>query len=173
MDYHPAGASLDRYEDIVFQARLEPYRSLGPKGFSVLVSLLIFCGLSLTFILIGTGVWLITVFFWAAIALLYLAFQANYRSAKEYEIIRLSRDSLDIQQVTASGKLKEYRFNPFWAKFSIQRDSYESESDIYVSHIYIKHRMLQIEIGRFLNPTEKERFALNFMRALNNIKSNG
>ncbi len=170
MDFHPAGASPDRHENIIFQARLEPYRSLSPKGFSVLNILLLFLGLSVTFIFISTGAWLITAFFWAAIALLYLAFLANYRSAKEYEIILLSRNSLNIQQVTSSGKCKEYKLNPFWSKFSIQKDVGETEADMTVSHIYIRHRKLQIEIGRFLNPDEKERFSVHFQHALNIVK---
>lgn len=170
MDYHPAGASPEHYRQTVFQARLEPYRSLSPKGFAILNLILLICALTLTFIFLNSAALLVIVFFWLAIGLLYLAFRLNYFSATAYEEITLSRECLDIIQVAASGQRKEYRFNPFWTKFSVQSEMSEEGSDLFISHMFINSKRQKIEIGRFLPPVEKERFSINFLRALNMVK---
>src|ERR1700732_651676 len=86
-----------------FRAILHPHRSLGPTGFLVLM--LAIGGVSfvtgMVFLLMGA--WPVFGFFGLDVALVYLAFRLNYRTARQSETIRLADDVFSVERVSVRG----------------------------------------------------------------------
>lgn len=153
------------FEQPVFAAELTPYRSLGPKGFRVMIGLTgIACCLHIAFFTV-TGAWPIAMFFGADFALLYGAFWLNYRAARAREQVTVSRDALCIRKYSPSGRMTEHRFNPFWARFRVRR-----REEIGIVSMYVTGEGRFTDVGSFLNPADRESFAAAFTRALATIK---
>ncbi|MFK4825189.1 DUF2244 domain-containing protein [Paenochrobactrum sp. BZR 588] len=167
VDYHPDGAQPDHYDRPIFQALLQPYRSLGRKGFIILMSALIACWLLVSFIFFSLGAWPIFGFFGLDIALIYWAFRVNYRAAQAREEISVSKSELHIRQIAASGRIQNHSFNPFWTKFHVDR-----RPDIGITAMNIESRGRILKIGSFLNADDRESFANAFSSALHEAKSN-
>ncbi len=149
----------------VFSAELIPYRSLGRKGFRVLLMLsALMCVLYGAFFLVS-GAWPVGLFLGLDFLLLYWAFRANYRAAKIKEQVVVSRTSLSIRKFSAKGRVVEHRFNPFWARFKVWR---HDEFGILSMHVSGEGRVT--DIGSFLNPDDRESFAKAFRGALATVR---
>ncbi|NTF32971.1 DUF2244 domain-containing protein [Rhizobium skierniewicense] len=152
-------------EQPVFAAELVPYRSLGRKGFRVLLALTgAVCLLYGVFFMV-TGAWPIGLFLGVDFLLLYVAFRVNYRAAKAREEVIVSRTSLSIRKFSPTGRMVEHRFNPFWARFFVKR---HDEIGILSMHVLGEGRMT--DIGSFLNPDDRESFAKAFRGALATVR---
>src|SRR4051812_2258054 len=101
-------------EDTRFSALLTPHRSLEPKGFMVLMGAvcLVSFGTGLLFYMLGA--WPVIGFMGLDVALIYIAFRLNYRAARLYETVDLTRDALTVTRVEPSGKAHVWSFNPYW-----------------------------------------------------------
>ncbi len=145
----------------VFAAELFPHRSLGRKGFRVMLALMVtFCLVYGTLFVIR-GAWPIGIFFGADFFLLYGAFWLNYRSGRVREEVTVSRTDVSIRKFSASGRMVEHRFNPFWTRFLVRR-----HSEIGVVSMHVRDRSHDTDVGSFLNPEDRESFAKAFKRAL-------
>jgi len=148
-------------EQPIFAAELVPYRSLGRKGFRIMLGLSgLICLLYGGFFLI-TGAWPIGFFFGLDFLLLYGAFRLNYRAAKVREEVMVSRTSVSVRKFTPSGAMTEFLWNPFWARFFVRR---HDEFGILSMTVHGQGR--STEIGTFLNPDDRESFAKAFRGAL-------
>ena len=144
-----------------FSARLTPFRSLGPRGFLVLM---IFIGTvsflaGLSFAL--RGAWPVFGFFGLDAAAIYLAFRWNYRSARLFEDVLVGRDLVLVRRVDPRGRVKEYRFNPLWLRLEIDR-----HEDAGTTEIRLCGKGRRLPVGAFLNPSDKESFAAALAAAL-------
>ncbi|MGO4437076.1 DUF2244 domain-containing protein [Rhizobium sp. RAF56] len=145
----------------VFAAELFPYRSLGRKGFRVLLALMgAFCLFYGTLFVIR-GAWPIGLFMGADFLLLYVAFRFNYRSGRAREEVTVSRTDVSVRKFSPSGRMVEHRFNPFWARFFVRR-----HEEIGITSMRISGEGRATEIGSFLNPEDRESFAKAFKSAL-------
>lgn len=137
----------------VFRAVLHPHRSLGPKGFLVLM--LAIGGASfvsgLAFLLMGA--WPVTGFFGLDVLLIYLAFKLNYRAARAYELVELTPSNLTLTQVSASGKARRFEFNPYWVRLLF------SERPDGGNHLVLASHGRELEFARLLNDEERRDFA--------------
>ena len=113
------------------------------------------------FFYVMVGAWPVFAFLGLDVVLLYIAFRANYRSAKAYEEIIVRQDALIIRRVSARGKIQEITFNPYWVKLHLSRD----EDDV-VTKISVTARGERASLGQFLNPDDKTTFAKAFGSAL-------
>src|SRR5690606_3503245 len=95
-----------------FHALLTPHRSLGPKGFRILMAMMIAISLGCGLLFLSLGAWPVFGFLGLDLALIYWAFRANYRSGRAQEEIFVSRTCLDIRQTSPKGEMVEHRFNP-------------------------------------------------------------
>lgn len=150
----------------LFAARLTPYRSLGRKGF-----ILLMCFVSVTCFISGIlflsiGAWPVFMFFGLDILLVWLAFKLNYHSAKGYEEIAVFRDEVKIRQFAPSGRITTHSFNPFWTKFNVER-----HEEYGVMKLALSTKESELEIGSFLNAYDKESFARSFGGAFARAKS--
>lgn len=152
-------------QDLIFHARLTPYRSLGPDGFKVLMGAigLICLGVGLYFMMLG--LWPIIGFMGLDFALIYWAFKANYKSARTYEDVEVSREHVRVKHVTPKGKEIDHRFPQFGTRFEVDR-----HEEIGITKMRIANRKKTVEFGYFLNPADRESFAEAFSRALSRAK---
>ena len=149
----------------VFAAELTPHRSLGRRGFHVVLMLsgaicLVYGGFFLV-----TGAYPIGFFFGLDFVLLYGAFWLSYRSGRAREEVTVSRTDVSVRKFAPSGRMVEHHFNPFWARFLVRR---HQEIGILSMQIFGEGR--RTDVGSFLNPDDRESFAKAFKGALATVK---
>lgn len=154
-------AAMPDTPEPIFSARLSPYRSLSAAGFNLLMVavMAISFAAGLAFWLIGA--WPVVGFFGLDILLIQQAFRLNYRAARAYEEVEVTRESLTVRKVSASGRLQEYGFNPYWARLEIVR-----RPDKLISNLRIASHGKRLDIAGFLGPDERESFSAAFSAAL-------
>lgn len=162
---HYSQADTSANDEPIFRARLAPYRSLGYRGFTILMVVLMTIWLGVGALFLSIGAWPIFGFFGLDVLLIYVAFRANYLAARAREEVVVSRTALDIKQVAATGRTVEHHLNPFWARFRVAR-----HSEIGITAMKVEGEGKSISIGSFLPPDDREQFALAFTRALATAK---
>ncbi|MCF7644343.1 DUF2244 domain-containing protein [Bacillus subtilis] len=159
--YHPDGADPDAYGAQFFKATLLPYRSLSARGFQIMILSLLLLWACIGMVFMQIRAWPVVGLFGLDIALIYLAFRLNYYAARQREEISVSREQLLIRQVSASGHIRAYQFNPFRTRFHITR-----KDDIGITQMQLQSDDRSLDIGRFLPPDDRESFATAFSNAL-------
>ncbi len=104
-----------------FQVVLYPNRSLGDKGFALLMGLIV-----LVSALVGAGfalvgAWPVTGFLGLDVLLLYLAFRWNFRDASRADFIRLDESGLSVRRIMPRGEAKEWHFDTAWVQVVIEK----------------------------------------------------
>jgi uncharacterized membrane protein len=157
--------NLISQEPRYFSAILTPHRSLGPKGFMVLMTAV--CAVSfctgLLFYMIGA--WPVVGFMGLDVALIYVAFKLNFRALRLYETVDLTREALTITRVAPSGKAQSWNFNPYWVRLSLDQRHGRSTELSLASH------GKRLVFASFLTDPEREDFALALSSALSAAKS--
>lgn len=148
-----------------FRALLTPHRSLGRVGFAVIMGALLFCWLVTGAFFLSRGAWPVFGFLGLDVLAVYVAFRLNYRAARAREEVSVSRTSLDIRKTAPSGRSEAFRFNPFWARFSVAR-----HQEIGITGMAVEGQGRSVAIGSFLNPDDRESFAAAFSSALATAK---
>ena len=148
-----------------FSAMLTPHRSLGPKGFMVLMSAvcLVSFGTGLLFYLIGA--WPVIGFMGLDVSLIYIAFKLNYRAARLYETVDLTPGALTVTRVQPSGKAQVWNFNPYWVRLKLEERVGRSTELSIASH---GNRLV---FATFLTDPEREDFAVALKAALSATKA--
>lgn len=149
----------------VFLAELTPHRSLGVRGFKILLFIGGLMSLVHIFVFLVLGAWPVAFFFGLDFLLLFGAFWLNYRSARAREEISVSRTDVSVRKFTPAGHMTEQRFNPFWARFNIFR-----HEEIGIVSMQISERQRTTDIGSFLNRDDRESFAAAFSGALASVR---
>lgn len=149
-----------------FYAVLTPHRSLSQRGFKILMLVLLCCLLPTALVFLSMGAWPIFGFLGLDLLAIYAAFRINYRSARQHEEVRLSRDALLVRKVAASGKTREHRFNPLWTNLSVARHPV-----IGVTKMSIASGKQRVAVGSFLNPDDRDSFSKAFALALARVKA--
>ena len=150
-----------------FSAVLTPHRSLGPKGFMVLMAAVcaVSFGTGLFFYLLGA--WPVIGFMGLDVALIYVAFKLNFRALRLYETIDLTHDALTVTRVAPSGKSQSWSFNPYWVRLNLQpRRGQPSE-------LSIGSHGKRLVIASFLTDEEREDFAAALANELSAARSPG
>ncbi len=145
----------------IFKALLVPYRSLGSRGFTVVMAFVGLVSLVASIGFLTAGAWPVVGFFGLDVLLVWWAFRASFRSAKAREEVSLSRTDLAIRKISPRGQVREAHHNPFWARFRVVR-----HEEIGITGMRVDSRSASTEIGSFLNPDDRESFAREFNRAL-------
>jgi uncharacterized membrane protein len=150
-----------------FSAVLTPHRSLGPKGFAVLMAAvcIVSFGTGLMFYLIGA--WPVVGFLGLDVALIYAAFRLNFRALRLYETVDLTTDTLTVTRVEPSGRARSWRFNPYWVRLSLEERIGRSTQLAIASH------GRRLVFASFLTDDEREDFALALSAALSSARSTG
>jgi uncharacterized membrane protein len=144
-----SGQARQVFLDVV----LHPYRSLPPRGFAIIMAIL--CGASVIagIFWVSRGAWPVIGFFGLDVALLYLAFRASYRSARQCERVRLTEQDLTVERISVRGERRGWRFEPAWLRVVLE----ETDEDRNALHLTSHGRTLTV--GSFLGPNERRSFA--------------
>ncbi len=148
-------------DEPIFRALLTPYRSLGRRGFLILMGFLSVLWLGTGAFFLAHGAWPVFGFFGLDVLAIYIAFRLSYRAARAREEVTVTRTALEILKIAPSGKSRRHLFNPLWARFRVAR-----HDEIGITGMAVTSRGETVPIGGFLNPGDRESFAAAFSRAL-------
>jgi uncharacterized membrane protein len=143
-----------------FERMLLPHRSLRSRNFHLLMGLLGLISVAAGIGFVAIGAWPVIGFFGLDVALVYLAFRLNYRSARQSETIRLAGDVLTIERISVRGARRLWRFQPFWVRVILEERSDESNRLLVASH------GRSLVIGDFVPPVARRELALAIRAAL-------
>lgn len=144
----------------VFEAILYPHRSMGRRGYLILIAgTAIIMGLyGLTFLLLGA--WPIFGFIGAEWLLFWYLFTRHLRGDRRAERLRLYADRLVLERVDAKGRHHALALQPYWLRVILQRGDEPDNS------LYLGSHGKAIEIGAFLSGPERVSFAAELTEVL-------
>jgi uncharacterized membrane protein len=146
--------------DCFFERVLLPHRSLPPRGFHLLMLLLVLVSLVVGIGFVAIGAWPVFGFFGVDAAALYLAFRLSYRSARQREILRLAGDDFTVERIDVYGERRLWRFQPFWLRVVLEERADESNRLVVASH------GRSLVIGEFLGPPVRRELAATLRAVL-------
>ena len=152
-------------ESTIFSAVITPHRSLSATGFLVLM--LAIGGISFVsgMVFLMLGAWPVFGFLGLEVLLVYIAFRANFRSARAYEEVTVTASELTVRKVSHRGGVREWTLNPLWVRLErIVHAEFGIERLLLVSH------GRRLTIAGFLGPAEKASFARALTNALSEAK---
>lgn len=161
----PEALSADRSLLPFFTATLFPYRSLSKSGFRYVMLVLATITLPVGLMLVAIGAWPAAGCLSLTGLGLYVAFKINYRAARMYEVVTISRSQMRVRKCAANGNCVTHVFNPAWTRFCIKRHDV-----IGIVKMEIASRGKRLSIGDFLNPEDRNSFAREFGLALASAK---
>lgn len=148
-------------EPAIFSAVIVPHRSLSVIGFFILMAIVAGSALFAGLVFLLLGAWPVAVFLALGVALVFLAFRANYLAARARETVDVSTSAVLVRHIGAQGGSSEWRFNPRWVRFLV-----ECDADNEVERLALRSRGRELEIGSWLSRREKADFANAFSAAL-------
>ncbi|MFQ5534713.1 MAG: DUF2244 domain-containing protein [Sphingomonadales bacterium] len=143
-----------------FQAVLRPQRSLSPTGFLLLMAVLGFAAFSISAVFWTLGAWPVMGFYGLDVALIFFAFQLNYRSGRIVEAVRLSDHALTVERIGPGGKVLGWSFQPYWVQVVIDEVAGQA------NQLTLRSHGRELVIGAFLTQDERLHLAAALRRAL-------
>lgn len=139
-----------------FDLVLRPNMSLSQRGFFWLM--VFFTAIS---VIVGgyfwsLGAWPVFGFFGLDVVLLYGAFRLNYRYGKRYETLSMADEKLIFSQVTALGGARNWEFDPYWVRVTLERFGAQDED---IGALILSSHGKYVSVGAFLAPEERESLA--------------
>jgi uncharacterized membrane protein len=154
----PQASVMDRP---LFQAVLRPHRSLGRRGFIVLMAAVGCASALVTLPFFLTGAYPIVGFMGLDVLGVYIAFRRSYAAARAREEVVMTPVELTVRKVSHYGRRAEWRFNPVWVRLQkVQHPEFG------LMRLALIERGKSLDVGGFLGPRERERFAADFGAAL-------
>jgi len=157
--------NADPDEPTIFTTVLRPHRSLGARGFLILMVvysvLSFFAGIAF----IAMGAWPVLAVLALDVLLLYWAFRINYARARAYEEVTVTPSALTVRKVSHRGRAREYVLNPLWVR--LEKVSHEEYG---IERVFLTSRGRELTLAGFLGPDEKASFATALGRALAEAK---
>jgi uncharacterized membrane protein len=162
-DNDPARESLA--EPTIFSAVLTPHRSLGRRGFLLLMLVLGSISFTTGMVFLLAGAWPVFGFCGLDVLLVYWAFRVSYRRAKAYEQVTVTPSELTVRQVSHRGGIREWTVNPLWVRLDRV-----VHAEFGIERLFLVAQGRRLAIAGFLGPQEKESFAHALTRALGEAK---
>jgi uncharacterized membrane protein len=160
---HPETANGAQHP--VFAAVIEPHRSLGPRGFSALMRLSCLAVATASIPFVALGLWPVAGLLGLELLALYVALRVNFRAARSFEEVVLTRIDLQLRRVSHRGEGREWRFNPLWTRLDRQDDD-----EYGLQRLSLISRGERVVIAAALSPPERESFAKALGQALAAVK---
>lgn len=157
------GAGLPEPE--LFSVRYQPHRSLGPRGFMVVMAIIagisFVCGLA--FLMMGA--WPVFGLFGLDVLAIWWGFRLNFRAARACEEITVTPSVIRLRHVTADGTEYREELNPLWTRLTC-----DEIEDFGVQRLALEARGRPYVIGSFLHTAQREELAESLARALAEAK---
>jgi uncharacterized membrane protein len=147
-----------------FRVVLTPHRSLGPRGFLLLMTLLSLVCFVAGAAFYAAGAWPVLGFFGLDVLLIYVAFRLNYRSGRRCEVVEIDADALVVRRVHPSGSAERFDFNPYWTRV-VLREGRHGRTDL-----SLRHHDRALSFARFLTDEERRELAPMLRQALVEIR---
>jgi uncharacterized membrane protein len=144
--------TLQAGDGAVFAATLRPNRSLTPRGFALVMALMAGISFVSGVVFAYHGAWPVMGFFGLDVAIVYLAFRINYRSADASERVVLSETELLVERRRYGRLIGRWAFQPYWLRIDVDEEG-RTPGIILASH------GRSIAVGTFLSPEERIGFA--------------
>jgi len=155
ISYVMAESTLSPQSPPAFQAVLYPNRSLGPRGFALLMGLIILVSLLVGVGFALVGAWPVTGFLGLDVLLIYLAFRWNFRQSTRADFIRLDDEGLSVRRVLPNGDAKTWTFEIAWVQVVVEP-----------KRLLLRSHGKELAIGPYLTPSERASFADALKQAL-------
>jgi uncharacterized membrane protein len=147
-------------DDATLRILLQPYRSLSPRGFVLVMAILCAISFAAGIYFASKGAWPIFGFFGLDVALVYGAFQLNYRSGLLHEIVEVGPEEVSVRRVHPSGREECFSFNSYWVQVRlIERTDGRNL-------LMLQHHDKRLAFGRFLTDKERREVANALKEAL-------
>ncbi|HEY1261436.1 MAG TPA: DUF2244 domain-containing protein [Stellaceae bacterium] len=143
-----------------FERVLSPHRSLPARGFHLLMLGLGLVSFAYGIGFVAIGAWPVFGFFGLDVALVYLAFRINYRSARRSETLRLAGDDFTVERVGVYGHRRLWRFQPFWLRVVLEERAGDR------NRLYLASHGQSLTIADFLVPAARRELAATIRDAL-------
>lgn len=144
----------------LFDAILTPHRSLPPRAFLLFMAALASLSFSVGLYFILSGAWPVFGFLGLEVFLVWGAFRLNYRSARQFERLVLTREALAVRRVTHYGEERAWSFQPAWVRVEIEEPA---EPD---TPLLLRSHGRRLSIGSFLSAPERVDLAKALRAAL-------
>ena len=145
----------------LFSAVMTPNRSLGKRGFGILMLAVAGVSFAVGIVFAMAGAWPVTGFFGLDVLLIYWAFRINYRDGRAYEQIVVTPTELTFRKVNPRGAAIEWRCNPLWVRLD-----FDVHEEFGVQSLHLVSRGERRQIAGFLSPQEKESFGKALQAAI-------
>lgn len=139
---------------------LYPNRSLGRSGFAVLMGAIVLVSAAVGAGFMMIGAWPVAGYFGLDALLIYLAFRWNDREARRAEFVRLDRDGLSVRRLEPDGSSREWTFEPYWVRVSLDRVGRHG------TRLVLRSHGRRLVIGAFLTTDERVELARTLEAAL-------
>ena len=151
-----------------FQLVLRPNVSLSRDGFFVLM--VVFAAICLVAggFFLALGAWPVFGFFGLDILLLYLAFRVNYRRARSYEMLEMRDGRLVLSKVTATGKVRDWVFDPYWVRVRLEQNRVDPAIP---GDLFLASHGQKVALGSFLAPAERGSLAATLEHTLADFRT--
>ncbi len=146
---------MDEAKAKSWSVTLTPHRSLGRKGFLVLFGFVVAVNLVVATGFLILKAWPVFGFMGLDVALVWIAFRANERSAKQSERILIEGDDLRLIKQARNKPVLVKSFNRRWTKVLLE---YDGAREL-VGRLFLVSRGERIEIASFLGADERQSLA--------------
>lgn len=140
---------------------LRPYRSLGNRGFLILMTFVGVVSFIAGAVFVSLGAWPVTGFFGLDAALIYWAFKINYRDGEMFETVDISPETLKLTRKHPSGREEIFDFNPYWARVHLTVDRPDGRTSLKLAA-----QGREVGFAKFLNDDERKDLAQALSAAL-------
>jgi uncharacterized membrane protein len=155
---------MDDTKPKTWRATLTPHRSLSPKGFVILMSVIVGLNLTVGMFFYVMGAWPVVGFMGLDVALVWWAFRANFADARRAEHIEINSHELVLRRLAENRPAQEQRFARRWVRVELEEDR---EREL-VGPLYLRLGGRRTEIASFLGAQERLSFANALKAALKN-----
>lgn len=145
---------------LLFDAVLRPNRSLGPRGFLILMAFVSAVSFAAGVAFMAIGAWPVFGFFGLDVLALYVAFRLSYRAGRLYETVQLDERELRVARVEPNGRSAAWSLPAYWARVAVEG---EPEGP---GHVLLVSSGRSVAVGAFLAPEERESLAAALGEAL-------
>lgn len=152
-------------EPLYFDVRLTPHRSLSRRGFLILMMAVCTISFAAGLAFYLAGAWPVVGFLGLDVALIYVAFRINYRRARTFETLRLSRNNLLVEHVNHWGQKRTWHFQPYWLQVLLDEPAAGD------SRLVLRSHGQSLEIAGFLPPAERSDLAHALRTALAQVRA--
>jgi len=155
---------MDESKTKTWRATLTPHRSLSPKGFVILMTVIVGLNLTVGMFFYIIGAWPVVGFMGLDVALIWWAFRANFADARRAEHIEITSHELVLRRLAESKPSHEQRFARRWVRVELEEDR---DREL-VGPLYLRFGGKRTEIASFLGAQERLAFANALKAALIN-----